>query len=695
VLRTFIRGFVVAAIVCAAFASVARAQSADLGVTKSGPAVADADTDVPYSITVTNLGPDNSLSVSLNDNIPAGMTFVSEMQNSGPPFSCVNPLPGSGGTVSCTIALMISGSSATFTFVFHIAPMTPAGTTFTNIATVTAETLDPNDENNSGVAGTSTPFPPQADLGVTKTGPLSAAPNTDVTFSISLSNGSPNAGANVTLHDLLPGTMTFVSFTQTSGPMMNCVKPMVGAGGAIDCTAAVFTANSTATFVLIGHVPSGEPSGTVFPNTATVSASNDPNPENDSSTASVTVSSVDVSIVKSGPVTVTAGNSMGYTITVANAGPDAASNVVWSDPLPPGTTFVSLVQNSGPVATCGSPTPGTSGTVSCGIVMLASGTSAQFTLTVLVGNAVSITDTASVTTDSFDTNTANNSSSVTTTVTPVADLAVTKTDTPDPVLAGSNITYTITLTNNGPSDSSGLLLTDAIPANTTFVSFTAPAGWATTAPPVGASGTVTATRPSLIVGASSTFTLVVNVNLATAAGTTITNTASATSGTSDPNASNNSANATTLVAAAIADLSIKKTASPVAPAYAANTAITYTMTVTNGGPSTASAVTVTDTIPPNMTFVSSMSSQGTCTGTGPVTCALGTMTSGATATVTVVARTTAQTGFATNVATVSSTTIDPNPTNNTASVSLPVPALSNLLLALLALVLASVAFLKL
>jgi uncharacterized repeat protein (TIGR01451 family) len=489
--------------------------------------------------------------------------------------------------------------------------------------------------------------------------------------------------------------MTFVSFTQTGGPMMNCVKPMVGAGGAVDCTAALFTASSTATFVLIGHVPSGEPSGTIFPNTATISASNDPNPENDSSTASVTVSSVDISITKSGPATVTAGNSMNYTITVANAGPDAASNVVWSDPLPPGTTFVSLVQDTGPPATCGSPTPGASGTVSCGIVILASGTSAQFTLTVLVGNVVSITNTASATTDSFDTNTANNSSSVKTTVTPVADLAVTKTDAPDPVLAGSNITYTITLTNNGPSDASSLSLTDAVPANTTFVSFTAPAGWATTTPPAGGSGTVTATRPSLIASASSTFTLVVNVNLATAAGTTITNTASATSGTSDPNAANNSAIATTMVAAAIADLSITKTAAPVAPAYAANTDITYTMTVTNGGPSTASAVTVTDTIPLNMTFVSSMSSQGTCTGTGPVSCALGTMTSGATATVTVVARTTAQTGFATNVATVSSTTIDPNPANNSASVSLPVPTLSNLLLALLALVLGAVAFLKL
>jgi len=689
------RRFVIAAVVCAAFAPIAYSQSTDIAVAKNGPAIAAADTDVPYSVTVTNLGPDDALSVLLNDTIPAGMTFVSEMQDSGPLFVCTNPAAGSGGTISCSIGLMVTGSSATFSFVFHIAPATPPGTTFTNIATATSETFDPNDENNSGVAGTSTPFPPQADLTVSKSGPPSAGPNTDVSYNISVINGSPNDATSVTLHDLLPGTMTFVSFMQTGGPMMNCTVPAVGSGGAVDCAAAVFAANSTATFVLAGHIPSGTPSGTDFLNTATISSSNDPNSENDNASVDLTVSSIDVSITKSGPPTVTAGNSLSYTITVANAGPDAANSVGWSDPLPSGTTFISLVQNSGPLATCGSPTPGSSGTVSCGFGTLNSGASAQFTLTVLVGNTVSITNTVSASTDSFDTNNANNSSSVTTTVTQSADLAVTKSDTPDPTLAGSNITYTITLTNNGPSDSVSVTLTDAVPANATFVSFTAPAGWSATTPAAGASGTVTATRSSFIAGASSTFTLVVNVNSATAAGSTITNTATATSGTGDPNSANNSASATTQVAAAIADLSITKTAAPIAPAYAANTDITYTITVTNGGPSTAAGVTVTDTIPAAMTFVSAMSSQGTCSGTAAVTCAIGTMASGATATVTVVARTTTSTGFATNVATVSSTSADPNPANNTASVSLPIPTLSKLLLALLAAAFATVAFLKL
>src|SRR5207248_196508 len=60
-----------------------------------------------------------------------------------------------------------------------------------------------------------------------------------------------------------------------------------------------------------------------------------------------------------------------------------------------------------------------------------------------------------------------------------ADLAVTKTDTPDPVTAGTDLTYTVTLTNNGPSDAQGVVLSDVVPAGTTFVSATAPAGWTT------------------------------------------------------------------------------------------------------------------------------------------------------------------------------------------------------------------------
>src|SRR5438477_555844 len=72
----------------------------------------------------------------------------------------------------------------------------------------------------------------------------------------------------------------------------------------------------------------------------------------------------------------------------------------------------------------------------------------------------------------FDTGTSGNPATELTTVNTSANLALTKSDSPDPVLAGNNITYTLTVTNNGPSDATGVSLSDAIPAGTSFVSAT-------------------------------------------------------------------------------------------------------------------------------------------------------------------------------------------------------------------------------
>src|SRR5688500_15793838 len=77
------------------------------------------------------------------------------------------------------------------------------------------------------------------------------------------------------------------------------------------------------------------------------------------------------------------------------------------------------------------------------------------------------------------------------------DLAVAVSDTPDPLNAGANITYTIKVQNLGPNAAGNVMLSNPVPANTTFVSFSAPAGWGVSQPAVGGTGTVTATRSSL------------------------------------------------------------------------------------------------------------------------------------------------------------------------------------------------------
>src|SRR5205814_4594739 len=128
-----------------------------------------AGANVTYSLTVFNAGPDSAAAVSLSDPLPAGMTFVSLLQNSGPPFLCSNPGVGVNGTVTCTIVTFASGSSADFSLTVKIDPAATGGTIFSNIATISSNTPDPNDENNAGAAATIVAGP-QADVGVSKDG---------------------------------------------------------------------------------------------------------------------------------------------------------------------------------------------------------------------------------------------------------------------------------------------------------------------------------------------------------------------------------------------------------------------------------------------------------------------------------------------------------------------------------------------
>src|SRR5207302_8916219 len=115
--RPFLRCFLVAAAVLTA--TTAFAQSSDLTISKSGPSVANAGTDVPYDINILNLGPDDSATVTLTDAIPAGMTFVSLVQNTGPAFSCSDPAVGNNGTITCTVASLPNGPTAHFTLTGH------------------------------------------------------------------------------------------------------------------------------------------------------------------------------------------------------------------------------------------------------------------------------------------------------------------------------------------------------------------------------------------------------------------------------------------------------------------------------------------------------------------------------------------------------------------------------------------------
>ena len=194
---------------------------------------------------------------------------------------------------------------------------------------------------------------------------------------------------------------------------------------------------------------------------------------------------------------------------------------------------------------------------------------------------------------------------------------LTKSDSPDPVLAGQPLTYSLSVANAGPSDATGVELTDDLPAGVTFDSATPSQGTCSES-----SGTVTCTLGTIANGANAS----VSIRSHRSPRATITNQASVSSDAADLVAGNNSASASTTVDPA-ADLSLTKSDSP--DPVLAGQLLTYTLTAQNAGPSGATGVSVTDTLPAGVTFESATPSQGTCSeSSGTVTCALGTIASG-------------------------------------------------------------------
>jgi uncharacterized repeat protein (TIGR01451 family) len=242
------------------------------------------------------------------------------------------------------------------------------------------------------------------------------------------------------------------------------------------------------------------------------------------------------------------------------------------------------------------------------------------------------------------------------------DMSITKTDSPDPVMQNQNLTYHLTITNNGagslPATTSGVTLTDPLPAGVTLVSATPSRG--------SCSGTTTVSCQLGIFpsGASATVDIVVHVSSTTSG--TLTNTATVSAVTSDPNPSNNTATTTT-TAVKTADISVTKTDSP-DPVHVGQT-LTYSVVVANGGPSAATGVKLIDALPKNAGFGSVSTSQGTCSikpAKARVTCALEGLASGSSATVTIVVKPTSK-GTITNTATGSANQADPNTVNNKAT----------------------------
>jgi len=239
------------------------------------------------------------------------------------------------------------------------------------------------------------------------------------------------------------------------------------------------------------------------------------------------------------------------------------------------------------------------------------------------------------------------------------DLKVTKDDTPDPVNAGENITYTITVTNDGPGDASGVTLQDILPAGVIFVSAAPTQG---SCSEVG--GVVTCDLGNLGVGG--TASVDIEVTAPDSAGD-ISNQASVTGNESDPDNANNSANEVTTVNALV-DLEVNKNDTP--DPVNAGASLSYSVTVTNHGPSDATGVTVTDTLPVGCTFNSATPTQGSCSeASGVVTGSLGSLAAGGSAQVSILVTAPSSAGDINNQVSIAGNETDPDNSNNAASVA--------------------------
>jgi len=271
---------------------------------------------------------------------------------------------------------------------------------------------------------------------------------------------------------------------------------------------------------------------------------------------------------------------------------------------------------------------------------------------------------------------------VTTPVQTQADLSVTNTTATGPVLAGNAITYTVTVANAGPSDAQAVAMSELVPTGTTFISDTQTSGptFTLTNPAVGGTGTISDTIGTLASGASASFTVVVLIAPDAADGATITNTASVSTATTDPNTANNSQTATTTVQSQ-PDISVTNTTA--ATFVLAGDTIAYTVTVANAGPSDAQTVDMTELIPVDTTFVSDTQISGPAFalanpavgGTGTISDTIGTLASGASASFTIVVRVSPSTpdgATITSTANVSSAIIGSEAENDSRSISIGV-----------------------
>ena len=519
-----------------------------------------------------------------------------------------------------------------------------------------ANETDPNDGNNTD--SEETDVVRQTDLAMDKRDDGSdAVAGTNYTYTLEVTNHGPSDSSGATVTDTLPAHWQFVASSNASCSG-NGSDPET-----VTCTVGPLVSGAATSFTITAAVPSSAVPGTVT-NTAHVQANEtDPNGSNntDSETTDVVPPLPDLAMDKRDDGSdAVAGTNYTYTLEVTNRGSRDSSGATVTDTLPADWHFVSSSN-----ASC-SGNGSDPETVTCTVGPLVSGAATSFTITVAVPSSAvagTVTNTAHVQANEPDPNSGNDTDSETTDVVRRTDLAIDKRDDGSDAVAGTNYTYTLEVTNLGPSDSSGATVTDTLPAALAVRRFIERQLRRQRS---GSGNGDLHGRPARVGRRD---------QLHDHRGRAVQRrpghrdqTAQVQANETDPNSGNDTDSETTDVVRRT-DLAIDKRDD--GSDAVAGTNYTYTLEVTNLGPSDSSGATVTDTLPAHWQFVAS--SNASCSGNGAdpetVTCTVGPLVSGAATsfTITVAVPSNAVPGTVTNTAHVQANEPDPNSGNDTDS----------------------------
>lgn len=626
----------------------------DLSVTKTGPASIFNGVNYSYSLSVKNNSTITGNNIVVSDVLPTGLSFVS---TSGSGWSC--GYNSSTRNVSCNLASLAAGATSVITLTVN--PTGTIGSSLSNTATVSSLSQpDVITANNTSTA-TST-FTQPADLSITKTGVASTGGGSQTnTFTITVINNGPGTANSIVITDTLSGPdLSKITSLSSSTASVGTFTASGLTGGSWSIPTLASGASATLTLVYLGDNNNG------VTNTVTVtSATHDPVTTNNRAEVTIldgTPTLIDLSISKTAsPSSVNYGGTITYGIQITNNSTatdwkGGGRTISITDTLPSGVTYISA---------SGSNWTGCSqsaGVVTCQYnqdINKNGGTSSVLSITVTapsvpgsLGNTVQLQGSRDKT---IDPDVSNNTATANITVLrPNADIQVSKAvDNAAPNL-GSNVTFTITARNNGPTTATGVWLSDALPSGLTYVSSTPSQGSYN-------AGTGEWLVGSLNNGSSATLTLIATVTSTSS----ITNTAGLSSlDQNDPTPANNSAS--TSVAAVAADLTISKTVNNATPNLGDN--VVFTITLTNNGPSASSGISAQDLLLSGLEYVSHTASAGTYNNATGLWSGL-LLSNGASATLTITAKVTTSLSIPNAAFVMTSSVVDPNPVNDTAGVS--------------------------